>query len=135
MTKLRFANFLVLYEFIGFTAVIIILWIDEILDLPHHLFGADPTPLNVVESIFESILVLFLMILVMTATLNIVSHLKYLEGFLRVCVSCNRIRTSEGWVPLDSYISGHYEVDISHGLCPDCAEKRYGIVSKDGIDI
>lgn len=135
MTKLRLANRLVLYELVGFIMAILLIWIDEIFDLPHFIFGAAATPINIVESIFESMLVIFLMILVVTATLNIIGRIKYLEGFLRVCERCKRVKTDEGWISLENYISRHSEADFSRGLCPDCAEEHYGIVSKEGMDL
>jgi hypothetical protein len=133
MTRAKLTKRLMLYTFIGFTMVILLLWVDEILDLPHHLFGAAATPINVAESVFETVVVLFLGMLVMTATMNLMSRVKYLEGFLRVCADCKRIKTRDGWQHLETYISEHSEADFSHGFCPDCAEKHYGIVSKRGL--
>jgi hypothetical protein len=133
MTRARLTKRLVLYSFIGFAFVIVLLWIDELLDLPHHLFGAAATPMNVPESVFETVVVIFLGMLVMTATMNLMNRVKYLEGFLRVCADCKRIRTNEGWIQMETYISQHSEADFSHGFCPDCAEKHYGIISKEGL--
>ena len=133
MTRMKLTKLLVLNAFIGFALVIVLLWIDEILDLPHHLFGAAATPINVAESVFETVVVLFLGMLVMTATMNLMSRVKYLEGFLRVCADCKRIKTRAGWLQFETYITEHSEADFSHGFCPDCAEKHYGIVSKRGL--
>jgi hypothetical protein len=41
------------FELLGFFCVIVIMWLDEILDLPHVLFGAPATPINWVDSVFE----------------------------------------------------------------------------------
>ncbi|MCD4813608.1 HAMP domain-containing histidine kinase [bacterium] len=51
----------------GFLLVILFLWLDEVLDLPALLFGAARTPINLTESIFETVVVFILAILVLSA--------------------------------------------------------------------
>jgi PAS domain S-box-containing protein len=49
---------------------------------------------------------------------------KTLSGFLPICASCKKIRDDKGyWSQVEQYISEHSEVEFSHGLCPECAEK------------
>ena len=55
-------------ELSGFILVIITLWLNEFVDLPHRLFGAPPTPTNITESLFESAIVVLLGALVICAT-------------------------------------------------------------------
>lgn len=51
-----------------------------------------------------------------------------LEGLLPICASCKKIRDKDNeWQQLEAYISHHSEVKFTHGLCPDCAQKLYGI--------
>ena len=38
--------------------IIAFLWLDEVLDIPHLLFGTQPTPINWSEALFESLFVL-----------------------------------------------------------------------------
>ena len=51
--KQRFTNRILIYESVGFVIILIMLWIDEILDLPRYLPGGTATPVNSSESIFE----------------------------------------------------------------------------------
>lgn len=55
-----------------------------------------------------------------------------LSGLLPVCASCKKVRDDKGyWNQIDEYISQHSDVQVSHGICPECAEKLYpGYVSK-----
>jgi hypothetical protein len=47
-----------------------------------------------------------------------------LEGLLPVCAWCKRIRDEhEVWQPLDTYLSRHAELSLTHGICPDCMRK------------
>lgn len=56
------------------------------------------------------------------------NHVKTLHGLLPICSFCHKIRNSEGkWERLESYVSSHTEADFTHGFCPECAEKNYGV--------
>jgi PAS domain S-box-containing protein len=51
-----------------------------------------------------------------------------LHGMLPICVSGKKIRDDEGyWNQLEAYIEEHSEAEFTHGLCPDCMKKLYGI--------
>jgi PAS domain-containing protein len=56
-----------------------------------------------------------------------ISELAELRALLPICSSCNKIRSEEGkWEKVEVYIQAHVpEVNLSHGLCPDCARKLY----------
>ncbi|MGD0337375.1 MAG: hypothetical protein ABSB78_01160 [Bacteroidota bacterium] len=54
------------------------------------------------------------------------AEVKRLSGFLIVCSWCKRIRDEHGqWHQMEVYIAEHSEADFSHGICPDCAKKRF----------
>jgi PAS domain S-box-containing protein len=54
------------------------------------------------------------------------SEVKTLRGFLPICSHCKKIRDDKGyWNQVEIYIGTHANVDFSHGICPDCAEKFY----------
>ncbi len=51
---------------------------------------------------------------------------KTLSGLLPICASCKKIRDDEGyWSQLEIYIQEHFDIQFSHGLCPECANKLY----------
>lgn len=53
------------------------------------------------------------------------AKVKTLSGMLPICSYCKKIRDDEGyWNQVDSYISKHTDAVLSHGLCPECAEKE-----------
>ena len=62
------------------------------------------------------------------------ANIKRLRGLLPMCASCKKIRDDKGyWNELEAYISEHSEAEFTHGLCPDCMKKLYGIsFDKDG---
>lgn len=54
------AKKILLIEAAGTALTILFLWLDEMFDLPHRLFGVAATPSNLRESLFESVVVLML---------------------------------------------------------------------------
>jgi PAS domain-containing protein len=56
-----------------------------------------------------------------------ISELAELRSLLPICSSCKKIRAEDGtWDKVETYIKAHSpEVNLSHGLCPDCAKKMY----------
>jgi hypothetical protein len=60
-------------------------------------------------------------------------RLRILQGLLPICSFCKKIRTSEQeWEHLESYISRHSQAQFSHGLCPTCARREYGVEQDAG---
>jgi hypothetical protein len=53
---------------------------------------------------------------------------KILEGMLPICASCKRIRTSDDHCHvIETYIRERTHATFTHGMCPDCAKKKYGM--------
>jgi len=53
-----------------------------------------------------------------------------LEGLLPICARCKKIRIEGGdpkdpdsWEPMELYLSRKTNVELTHGLCPECAEE------------
>lgn len=121
-------------ELAGFLLVIVFIWLDEVLDLPHNLFGAELTPVNWRESLFETVILLPLAAGLVAYTRSLFRHLKLLEGFLPICASCKKVRDEDGsWQQLESYIRARSEAQFSHGVCPSCAKALYpDLFDEDG---
>ena len=50
--------------------------------------------------------------------------MKHLEGILYVCASCKKVKDiNDNWHTIEVYIDKRADVQFSHGICPDCAEK------------
>jgi hypothetical protein len=51
-------------------------------------------------------------------------QVRRLEGLLRICAWCKRVRNGSGhWQPVEVYVRDHSDADFSHGACPDCSER------------
>lgn len=54
------------------------------------------------------------------------SRVRTLSGLLPICASCKKIRNDKGyWEQMEKYIRDRSEVEFSHGICPECAQKLY----------
>jgi hypothetical protein len=52
------------------------------------------------------------------------AEIKVLEGLLRICAECKRIKDANGtWQKLETYVSDHSRATFTHGYCPECARK------------
>ena len=121
----RLTKTIILVELGGFAVVVAMLWLDEVLDCPHLLFGAPATPVNWIESLFETSLVAGLGAFVILVSWAFLQRIKHLEGLLPICAGCRRIRSGARWVPVEDYVRQHSEADFTHGLCPECIAKYY----------
>lgn len=119
----RMGTRIIVAETIGIMAIILLLWLNELIDLPHLIFGSGTTPVNWHESLMETIVVLILGAALLMFTRHSINRIKYLEGFLSMCASCKRIRVNDTWIPLEEFLSTHSNTVLSHGLCPHCLQR------------
>jgi hypothetical protein len=55
---------------------------------------------------------------------NALKEVKTLSELLPVCAWCKRIRDDQGYrSQVDAYLQKHTSIGITHGICPDCAQK------------
>ncbi len=49
------------------------------------------------------------------------SQVKQLQGLLPICSCCKKVRDEQNyWQLVESYLSQHAHLVLSHGICPDC---------------
>jgi hypothetical protein len=117
-------------EVIGFMLIAMLLWLDEILDFPHVLFGAPVTPINWVESLMESTMVLALGAIVIFFSFRLARHIGKLERLFPICVVCEKIcmpgkdqSRQESWSAMDLFAIDHAGAGFTNALCPKCKAK------------
>jgi hypothetical protein len=112
---------ILLLEAIAFLAIVAIIWLDEVLDLPHLLFRAPPTPLRLGEGFLESILTLAVGIGVVLVTGRAFRRIEYLESLIVMCAWCRRVREGGDWVTVELFLERQHHAQTSHGICDTCA--------------
>jgi hypothetical protein len=57
------------------------------------------------------------------------SNVRKLSGLLPICAYCKRIRDDHDyWRQIEQFVSERSDVRFSHGICPECIEKRHGSI-------
>lgn len=90
MSTERLFKKIILFESLGFAIVILFLWLDEILDFPHHLLGGQATPINYTESLLETSVILPLAVLVIGATYRILNEIEHIAMYDQLTDLVNR---------------------------------------------
>jgi DNA-binding response OmpR family regulator len=62
-------------------------------------------------------------LLVADRVLGLQQHVQRLEELLQLCAWCKRVHTSDTWMPLEKYVAQQSGQKLTHGLCPDCAQR------------
>lgn len=56
------------------------------------------------------------------------ASVKTLTGLLPICASCKKIRDDNGyWNLVERYIIDHSDARFTHSICPECAQRIYGL--------
>ncbi len=56
-----------------------------------------------------------------------ISELAEIQRIIPVCSVCRKVRDDkESWMRVEAYFKDHWDVDFSHGLCPECYKAEMG---------
>jgi hypothetical protein len=113
----------VLWLSLGFLTMIVLTWLDGIFDFARYLTGSPQQSANAREIAIKTVVILMLWILSAYKVYRIVSRLSYLENFVHLCAWCKRIEQDHQWLSLEDHFLKSPGQTVSHGLCPDCAQK------------
>lgn len=109
-------------EAMGFLLIVAIIWMDEVLDLPHLLLGAAPTPVRWGEGALESLLTIAVGVAVVVITYRAFRRIEYLESLIVMCAWCRRVRSSDEWLSVEVFLQRQHQSQTSHGICETCAK-------------
>ncbi|MDY0391163.1 MAG: hypothetical protein RBQ88_09660 [Desulfobulbus oligotrophicus] len=114
------------YESLAILFCIALSWFDEIFDIPYVLLGGPATPINWRESIFESIIIGIVGVVIIRHTYKLLTKISYLESILPICASCKAIRLDqEFWDSVKQVVETKAAAEFTHGICPKCIETYY----------
>jgi hypothetical protein len=108
-------------ESVAFLVIVAIIWLDELLDLPHLLFRAPPTPVRVQEGLLESILTMIVGVWVVSVTWRAFRRIEYLESLIVMCAWCRRVREGGEWLTVEAFLQRQHHAQTTHGICEACA--------------
>jgi hypothetical protein len=122
MKNSDYANRIYWIEAIGFSMIIALAWANESIGLPGIIWGGPEAP-NWHEAVLETCITSLVWLAVHIVTRKLMTRLRYLEEFLRVCAWCRKIGFKSEWIPMEEYFDRHLATKTSHGICPECARK------------
>jgi hypothetical protein len=100
----------------GFTLAICSIWIIEYFS----------PPFDYRQCLILTLVVAILGLFTIYWTRHMLRSIRYLEGFMVICAACKKAHLDEQWIPIDQVIHDHSELQLSHGICPECAQRLYG---------
>lgn len=109
-------------EAVGFLLIVAIIWMDELFDLPHLLFGAARTPVRWGEGTLESLLTIAVGTAVVLTTYRDLRRIEYLESLIVMCAWCRRVRSGAEWLSVEAFLQRQHQSHTSHGICETCAK-------------
>jgi hypothetical protein len=112
-----------LWQSLGFLIVLVLTWSDSIFDLAHAILGLPHRELDVNRTAITTVVIIFLWMFSAYKIYLVVSRLSYLESFLHVCAWCRKIEYDNRWLSLEAHFAQKTGGTVSHGICPECAEK------------
>lgn len=120
--KKRKENFILWIEAFGFSTLIMLTVVCELVRIPQLVFGETFSP-NWHRAALRSLVILLVWATVHRATKRLLRRLHYLEEFLRICGWCRRVCHDGEWLELEKYFSSKFATPTTHGMCPDCLKK------------
>jgi hypothetical protein len=115
---------IILYQNLGFLAVIVVYFFNELLKLPALIFSGGPFAFVYRRSTLEMLLFLAIWLLVNQSTRRLLKRVRQLEEFLRVCAWCRRIDYKGEWMKLEDFMEQSFDTPTTHGICQDCLREQ-----------
>jgi hypothetical protein len=128
MKKISQLSKIELYQNLGFLVIIVLCFLDDLLQLPGLIFSDHPFAFMYRRSTLDMLLVLAVWFLVSCSTRRILERLQYLEKFMRVCAWCRRIHFKGEWMPLEEFMRQSFDTPTTHGICPECLRHQQQLI-------
>jgi hypothetical protein len=111
------------WQSLGFLIVVVLTWSDAIFDLAHVILGLPHREVDIDRTAITTVVIVLLWMFSGFKIYLVVSRLSYLESFLHVCAWCRKIEHNAQWLSLEAHFVQKTGGKVSHGICPECAEK------------
>jgi hypothetical protein len=115
---------IVLYQNLGFLAIIALCYLNDLLKLPELIFSGQVMSVVQSRATLEMLLILAVWFLVSNSTRRVLERIRYLEKFMRVCAWCRRINYQGRWMPLEEFLQMGFDTPATHGICKDCLNEQ-----------
>jgi hypothetical protein len=111
-----------LWQFAGFTILILLVWLNEIIDFAAFFYGTPARDPNYLRASLASAAVILAAVIVVGQTY--LQQRAILAEVLTVCSYCHRIAVDpDVWQHVEDHLHKNPLLKLTHGICPDCIEK------------
>lgn len=124
ISRLKYDGFFLIafWEMMSFILLILLIWVNEVLDLSALWFGVRPELPSFYRGCGLTIGVITIAIITVGNTY--IQQKQIIKRLIIICSRCRKMRVDEhAWEHLDQYLGDQSLARISHGLCPDCFEQ------------
>ena len=111
------------YQSIGFLAIIAVCMLDELVGLSSLILGNQPYISDFRETILKTLLIFGVWLIVAGSTRRVLERMQYLEAFMKVCAWCRRVGHNGKWLKMERYFAEGFQIQTTHGMCPDCLKR------------
>ncbi|HXR04505.1 MAG TPA: hypothetical protein VN836_07340 [Verrucomicrobiae bacterium] len=122
MQKSSYLTKIVFIQNLGFLAIILLCYLDELLKLPTLIFSDHPFVFR--RATLEMLLFFAVWLLVSSSTRRLLKQIRQLEEFMRVCAWCRRIDYKGKWITLETFMEQGFDTPTTHGICPECLRQQ-----------
>lgn len=120
---------ILLYQSVGFLAIIGLSYLDEWLDLSTLILGNQRWFPTFRQSALSMLLILAVWLLVSASTRRVLEEMRRLEGFMRLCAWCHRVDYKGEWIRLEEFMEKGFDTPTSHGICKVCLEREKAAIA------
>ena len=120
----------VIYQHLGFLAIIAICYFNDLVKMPSLIFSGHPFLVLYRQSTLEILLIFAIWLLVVMSTRRLLKRVRHLEDFMRVCAWCRRVDYKGEWMPFEEFLEQGFDTPTTHGICKECLEKQQAAIEK-----
>ena len=107
------------WQYMAFVFLMCFVWVVEVLDIPHRVFGVEESPFSLYRACLLSAAVIGAAVVAIGHTYE--QQRSLLRKLLKTCIYCHRVKTTFGkWEHVEEYFIKHYPVSMERGACPSC---------------
>lgn len=107
------------WQLMAFVILICFVWANEIVDLPHRVFGAAASAFSIYRASILTAAIIAAAVVAVGHTYE--RQRTIINKILRTCLYCHRVETEHGkWRHVEEYFMDNFPVAMDRSTCPDC---------------
>jgi hypothetical protein len=115
-------EYVAFWQFLAFSLLLTLIWLDETLDFPALFYGELPSDIDWIRACVLSAGVIIVGFVAIAHTY--VQQGRMLKGIITVCSYCRNVHIHEKvWAQMEEFVAERTQAEFTHGICPACYAK------------